>query len=133
MKYLFFILFIAFISCKSKVSKNLKNKDLMIDTLTKKSIRLSDSSVVLLKFADKKVKVLVKDVSNKIENLEEANSTLNQQVFALKKVDKITDTIIKTVILKDTIYITEKKNFWGKTKKVVDSTKGEVSDSTQNN
>jgi hypothetical protein len=37
----------------------------------------------------------------------------------------------KTITVRDTVYITEKKNFWGKTKTSVDSTSQKI-DSTEN-
>jgi hypothetical protein len=65
-------------------------------------------------------------VVTKIENL-------NQEVKELKT----ENTGLKKAALNvrvDTIYITEKKNFWGKTKTSVDSTQGkEVPDTTNQN
>jgi hypothetical protein len=65
-------------------------------------------------------------VVTKIENL-------NQEVKELKT----ENTGLKKAALNvrvDTIYITEKKNFWGKTKTSVDSTQGkEVTDTTNQN
>lgn len=72
-------------------------------------------------------------VVTKIENL-------NQEVKELKTENtelKTENTGLKKAALNvrvDTIYITEKKNFWGKTKTSVDSTQGkEVSDTTNKN
>jgi len=81
------------------------------------------------------------------ENAKKTDSVINQKVIGVvTKIEnlnqevkelKTENTGLKKAALNvrvDTIYITEKKNFWGKTKTSVDSTQGkEVPDTTNQN
>lgn len=78
---------------------------------------LYDSVIVMLpaveKVIVKKEKQIVykyKEAAKEIQHLKQENSELKEQV-------KVT----KTVIVRDTIYIKEKTNFWGKKKVSTDS------------
>ena len=82
-----------------------------VDSILQKSIKTSDSSVKVLKMADKKTEQTIKQVAKKME-------AMKLQIEVLKVMAKST----RTIVLRDTIFVTEKKNFWGKTKKTVDST-----------
>jgi hypothetical protein len=44
---------------------------------------------------------------------------------------KETIKVTKSKIVRDTIFITEKKNFWGRTKTSIDSSQSVTEDSTQ--
>lgn len=88
-----------------------------VDSVIEHSIKTSDSSVVALKIADKKAEQTVKHIAKKVE-------AMKLQIEVLKILSKST----RTVILRDTVFVTEKKNFWGKTRKTIDST---AKDSTE--
>jgi len=85
-----------------------------VDSILTKSIKTSDSSVVALKIADKKTEQVVKEVVKKVDNM-------RNEIKTLKETIKIT----KSTVVRDTVFITEKKNFWGKTKTTIDSTSNE--------
>jgi hypothetical protein len=88
-----------------------------IDTIFVKSDSLAKQALVVLPKADKQVDKLIERIEVKIE-------TLKTEVVKAKSV--------KTVVIRDTIYITEKKNFWGKKKVSVDSSQSVVIDSLEN-
>lgn len=110
-----FLFTFLFISCNR--SKGVILKDNNIDTLIKKSITLSDSSIIILKLADKKTEMIVQNTINKVNQLEEINNSLKNEMNTIKNKKVTTNTII----IRDTIYITEKKNFWGRKKVNIDS------------
>ena len=66
--------------------------------------------------------VIVMQVMSKVDRLENTNNTLKKEIQGLKEVSKMT----KTVIIRDTVFITEKKNFWGKTKTKIDSSQSTI-------
>lgn len=128
MKYTFIILLLLF-SCNQADTKNGVETS-VADSAIKKSMKLNDSSFMALQMADKTTEVIVKEAIKKVDKLEKTNLSLKSEVNSLKESSKLT----KTITIRDTIYITEKKNFWGKTKKTIDSSQSEVviEDSTQN-
>lgn len=126
MRYSLYILFFFLLSCNNKNKKQEVVKS-EIDTLIEKSVKISDSSVLVLKLADKRTEILIKEVEKKIDNLENVNESLKNSVFALKN----QSNSVKTITIRDTIYITEKKNFWGKTKRTIDSSQSVSEDSLQ--
>lgn len=128
MKYIFIILLLLF-SCNQADTKNAVETS-VADSAIKKSMKLNDSSFMALQMADKTTEVIVKEAIKKVDKLEKTNLSLKSEVNSLKESSKLT----KTITIRDTIYITEKKNFWGKTKKTIDSSQSEVviEDSTQN-
>jgi uncharacterized protein YcfL len=85
---------------------------------SKETIITSDS---VSKESDKLVNKKVNSVVKEIGSLKEENKALTKAVSL--KTEKI---------IRDTIYITEKKNFWGKTKKTVDSTQSVEVDTVEN-
>lgn len=115
--YIFFALILF--SCSSK--QNNEIDFVKVDSLLKDSKEITDSLLIVLPKSDKKVIEQVERVSNKIQALE-------QQVSKMEDLAKNN----KTKIIRDTIFITEKKNFWGKTKTKIDSTKNLTEDSTEN-
>ncbi len=126
MRYSLYILFVFLLSCGNNNNKQEVVKS-EIDTLIEKSVKISDSSVLVLKLADKRTEILIKEVEKKIDNLENVNESLKNSVFALKN----QSNSVKTITIRDTIYITEKKNFWGKTKRTIDSSQSVSEDSLQ--
>lgn len=88
------------------------------DSILENSIKLSDSSKVVLELADEKAAEALEQVADKMDNY-------RSEISALKQTIKIT----KSTIIRDTVFITEKRNFWGKTKTSVDSSES-IQDST---
>jgi hypothetical protein len=74
----------------------------------------------ILDSADSRVSESVYSIVVDMQELKAENQKLKTEYTKLKK----------TRIQRDTIYITEKKNFWGKTKRSVDSTQSITEDST---
>lgn len=112
MRYL--LITFIFLSCASNSTDKFPLKETS-DSVVEKS--LHDSVLVMLpaveKVIVKKEKQIVykfKEAQKEIQHLKEENSELKEQV-------KVT----KTVIVRDTIYIKEKTNFWGKKKVSTDS------------
>jgi hypothetical protein len=94
----------------------IKSKETLVTS--DKVSRKSDSIV------NKKVKTVIweiKSIKQEINSLKEENSALAKAISL--KTEKI---------IRDTIYITEKKNFWGKTKKTVDSSQSVQTDTLEN-
>jgi len=120
MKYIYLILLFLF-SCQED------NREQVVETTEadsalQNSMKLNDSSLALLDLADKKTEVMVKQVITKVDRLESINVSLKNEIKSLKEVSKMT----KTIVIHDTIFITEKKNFWGKTKTKIDSSQSVV-------
>jgi hypothetical protein len=74
----------------------------------------------VLDSADSRVSESVYSIVVDIQQLKSENQKLKTEYNKLKK----------TRIQRDTIYVTEKKNFWGKTKRSVDSSQSITEDST---
>lgn len=78
---------------------------------------------VVLDSADTRVSESVYMVVEELQELKSENEKLKTEYKRVKT----------KVVRHDTIYITEKKNFWGKTKRSVDSTQSITEDSTIQN
>ena len=108
-----FLVILLLFSCR-----NIEVVDIQeIDTTFVKSDSLAKEALIVLPKADKQVDKLIERIEIKIE-------TLKTQV--------VKSNNVKTIIIRDTIYITEKKNFWGKKKITVDSTESVVIDLLEN-
>lgn len=125
MKYLLLIS-IFFISCSQKKA-DVEVSKTEADTAILESIKLKDSTIIVLDLADKKTTQVVKKVIEKVDDLQELNIVLKKENSSLKETIKVT----KSTVIRDTIFITEKKNFWGKTKTTIDSSQSITEDSTQ--
>lgn len=75
------------------------------DSLSVKSDSIANQALVILPKADKQVDRLIERIEIRIDNLR----------------TEVANKVVKTIVIRDTIYITEKKNFWGKKKISVDS------------
>jgi ribosomal protein L25 (general stress protein Ctc) len=126
MKYLI-ITILIFSACKSSTETTLLIED-SVDLAIKKSSQLNDSSVFLLNVADKKTEIIVKEVIKKVDKLKDENVNMRREVESLNQKMSVT----KATIIRDTVFITEKKNFWGKTKITTDSSSTVIEDSTEN-
>jgi hypothetical protein len=134
MKKAILIVTIFFISCSGS-DKNVEylKKINYSDSIILKSKSLHDSASKTLVKADKLAENKVIQVINQVNRV---NEELNNLKLVMKSTQakEIIKEVVKEIIVHDTIYITEKKNFWGKTKIKIDSSKSttEVVDSSLN-
>jgi hypothetical protein len=128
MKYLIIIPLFFLYSCSNNHESKIEQTT-EVDSVLQISKRLSDTSIMLNKIADEKTDSIVHQVENRIHELVSENGKLSNQITKLKNSTGVT----KTIVIRDTIVITEKKNFWGKTKRSTDSSKSISEDTTQNN
>lgn len=91
------------------------------DSLLIKSRETIIKTDIVYKKSDSVVNKKINNVVNQINVLKQDNTYLKNAI-SLK-----TERIIR-----DTIYITEKKNFWGKTKKTIDSSQSVEIDTLEN-
>ena len=92
MKRFLIVLLLAGCSSKEVVETN------QVDTTFFRSDSLAKEALTVLPKADKQVDKLIERIEVKIETL---------------KVELVKAQSVKTITIRDTIYITEKKNFWG--------------------
>jgi hypothetical protein len=94
----------------------IKSKETLItsDKVSKKSDSIVNKKV-------NKIVYEIKSFKQEVNALKEENTNLTKAISL--KTEKI---------IRDTIYITEKKNFWGKTKKTVDSSQSIEVDTLEN-
>lgn len=113
-----FILCLLFVSCTSAPEPvNIQPNE--TDSIIVKSRETVVTGVQASQEADKSIDKKVKTVVKEITNLKLENKELAKAVS------------VKTVI-RDTVFITEKKNIWGKTKKTIDSSQGVSTDTIEN-
>lgn len=110
----FIIISILVFGCTSEAQQTTRNQE--VDTVFLKSDSLAKEAMVVLPKTDKQVHTIVEKMDAQMDNLK-------------AEIAKAKNT--KTII-RDTIYITEKKNFWGKKKTTVDSSGSVVVDSLEN-
>jgi hypothetical protein len=96
-------------SPETKIEKN------EIDSLLIKSKETIVTTNSVSKRSDSVINKKVSNVVSEIKSIKQTNSLLKEENSSLAKSLKVEK------IIRDTIYITEKKNFWGKTKKTLDS------------
>lgn len=111
MKYLA-ILFLLFLVACSKKEELIEEQ--VIDSLFIKSDSIFQQAIVTLPKSDKQFTQMVENVDKKIE-------TLKTEVVLAKKAIELAKAEKTVVYIKDTIYIKEEKNFWGKKKISIDS------------
>lgn len=110
-----FLLILLLVGCQSANTEVVDIQEM--DTIFVKSDSLAKQALVVLPKADKHVDKLIERIEVKMEYL---------------KVEAVKANTVKTIVIRDTIYITETKNFWGKKKISVDSSQSVVIDSLQN-
>ena len=108
-----YLLSIAFLftSCMAKVVE--KEEPVVAtkhDSVLEASKKLHDSIFIYIPNVDKKIEKLHKKIAEDVQNLKSENESLKKEAL-----------IVKTVTVRDTIYIKEKTNFWGKKKVSTDS------------
>jgi hypothetical protein len=108
MRYLIFILFIS--SCTTTEPEQVSKYDTLLLKVAKSQLKM-DSSIVE---ATKKEAIIInKTVESIIEDKKQIKQLFNEvaEIKANPRVQIQIDTV------RDTIFVTEKKNFWGKSKK----------------
>jgi hypothetical protein len=108
MRYLAFILLLS--SCTTTEIEQVNKYDTLLLKVAKSQLEM-DSSIVE---ANKKEAVIInKTVESIIEDKKQIKELFSQvaEIKANQKIQIQIDTV------RDTVYVTEKKNFWGKTKK----------------
>lgn len=108
MRYLAFILLIT--SCTTTQPEQVDKYDTLLLKVAKSQLEM-DSSIVE---ATKKEAVIInKTVKSIIEDKKQIKELFSQvaEIKANQKIQIQIDTV------RDTVFVTEKKNFWGKTKK----------------
>lgn len=121
MKNLVFIILLLS-SCSENNESNSQIIVNQSDSVLLHSQKLHDSVGKKLKIVDRIAEKKVSQVVYKI-------NVLQNELNNIKSTMKIT----KSIVIHDTIYITEKKNFWGKSKVKIDSSKqGTIIDSSLN-
>jgi len=108
MRYLAFILLLS--SCATTEIEQVDKYDTLLLKVAKSQLEM-DSSIVE---ANKKEAVIInKTVESIIEDKKQIKELFSQvaEIKANQKIQIQIDTV------RDTVYVTEKKNFWGKTKK----------------
>ena len=108
MRYLAFILLLS--SCATTEIEQVDKYDTLLLKVAKSQLEM-DSSIVE---ATKKEAIIInKTVESIIEDKKQIKELFSQvaEIKANQKIQIQIDTV------RDTVYVTEKKNFWGKTKK----------------
>lgn len=110
MRYL--ILTILFLSCTARP------QEIEVETFDSSLVRpLHDSVAKILPVVEKVIIKKQKEIVYKIQEAERVAEQLRSENVQLKELTKVT----KTIIQRDTIYIKEKTNFWGKKRISADS------------
>jgi len=102
------------------VSCNAEPHAVIVDTVSSEVIekqKFYDSVAVLIPAAEKKIKERERIIIKNIYTLKHDSDSLKKENDGLKEVVRVT----KSIIIRDTIYIKEKTNFWGKKKISTDS------------
>ncbi len=111
MKYLAILCLLFLVACGKKEEVI---EEQVVDTLFVKSDSLFKQAIVTLPKSDKQFTQLVEKIDKKIE-------TLKTEVVVAKKAVELAKAEKTIVYIRDTIYIKEEKNFWGKKKITIDS------------
>lgn len=111
MKHLPILFLLALASCGKKEEII---KEQVTDSLFVKSDSLFKQAIVTLPKSDQQFTKMVEKVDKKIE-------TLKTEVVIAKKAVELAKAEKTIVYIRDTIFIKEEKNFWGKKKVTIDS------------
>jgi hypothetical protein len=111
MRYLIILSFLVLASC-SKEQEVIEEQ--VTDSLFVKSDSLFKQATITLPKSDKQFTKMVEKVDKKIE-------TLKTEVVVAKKAVELAKAEKTIVYIRDTIFIKEEKNFWGKKKVTIDS------------
>lgn len=127
MKYLIHVFLIFLIGCGLHSVKENQKSYHHIDSAMHNSKKLHDSTIYLHKLMDENTKNQVEKVISKVEYLKSDNEKLRTEVLVLNQKSKL----VEKITIHDTVFITEKKNFWGKTKITTDSSSSVTIDSIE--
>jgi hypothetical protein len=111
MKHLVILCLLILVACGKKEEVI---EEQVVDTLFVKSDSLFKQAIVTLPKSDKQFTKMVEKVDKKIE-------TLKTEVVVAKKAVELAKAEKTIVYIRDTIFIKEEKNFWGKKKVTIDS------------
>lgn len=107
-----YILFIFLISCGAPAPKVVYDT---VEIIEKQ--KFYDSVAILIPIAEKRIQQQERKIIRTIDKLEVAADSLKKENEQLREVVRVT----KSIVIRDTIYIKEKTNFWGKKKVSTDS------------
>ena len=110
MRYLVFILLIT--SCTTTEPEQVDKYDTLLLKVAKSQLEM-DSSIVE---ATKKEAIIINKTVESIIDDKKQIKELFSEVAEAKANTKV-EIQIQTKIIRDTVFVTEKKNFWGKSKK----------------
>ena len=110
MRYLAFILLLS--SCSTAEVEQVNKYDTLL-LKVKESQKVMDSSIV--EATKKEAKIINKTVQNIIQDKKQIAELVTQVAEA--KANPKVEIQIQTKTIRDTVFVTEKKNFWGKSKK----------------
>lgn len=110
MRYLVFILLIT--SCTTTEPEQVDKYDTLLLKVAKSQLEM-DSSIVE---ATKKEAIIINKTVESIIDDKKQIKELFSEVAEIKANQKV-QIQIQTKIIRDTVFVTEKKNFWGKSKK----------------
>jgi hypothetical protein len=106
MRYLAFILLLS--SCSTAEVEQVNKYDTLLLKI-EQSQKVMDSSIV--EATKKEAKIINKTVQSIIQDKKQIAELVTQVAEAKAKVE------IQVQTIRDTVFVTEKKNFWGKSKK----------------
>lgn len=109
------LLILLLVSCGQESSRVVIYDTVPVEVVEKQ--KFYDSVAVLIPQAEKKIKQRSVAINKRIDKLEVVSDSLKKENQQLKEVVRVT----KSIIIRDTIYIKEKTNFWGKKKLSTDS------------
>lgn len=127
MKWYSIAFFLFIVSCSHEKEQEAQVLDAS-DSLMISVKQHHDSSIRVLRWAEEKTMHVVSHVSSRMDSMYDKHAQLKGELEIHKK-NAISP--IK-IVQRDTIYITEKKNFWGRTKRTMDSTSSTSQDTLQN-
>ena len=94
------------------------------DSVLEESQKLHETTKIILKKTDQRTDSVLMRVAEDVNKIQQLNALLSKENKSLK----IGAKVQQLIVVHDTILITEKKNFWGKTKITKDSMSSVVSE-----
>lgn len=127
MKKLLILSILLLFSCKDT---NLEVVDIQqIDSIFVKSDSLAKQAIFTLPKADEQFVNLVEKVETKIDKLEVGIKVAKREADMAKREAELVKS--KVVYIRDTVFVTEQKNFWGKKKVTIDTSESIDEDSVK--
>jgi outer membrane murein-binding lipoprotein Lpp len=130
MKKLIILSSLLLLGCNNQKLEELEVIDIQqIDSIFVLSDSLAKQAIFTLPKADKQFTTLVEKVETKIDKLEVDVKVAKREADVAKR--EAATVKAKVVYIRDTVYITEQKNFWGKKKVTVDGSEPILKDSVK--